>query len=361
MPRKNIFKGDSAFRSFVEEIYSRFMSREWFSYADVLARCIGKKTGEDLGYGVSSDSNYGELRKAFFEVKRAIREQTKDDNCIDTRGNNKNLQLCYIGKEDDPLRELREKAALLDLKEYIQFCQDSAGFFPQSWLEYFFYGSRELLDMRQRKNRGQRLISASLDCDSKNIDWLPDLYVHIRRKQVITFPYRPYQDAEPTQLVFHPHYLKEYNGRWHLYGHAEGQVPEIGFDIPLDRIEARPKDYNESEYIPAPKGYYKDYFERRVGVSRGNICEDTHVRVRVYNYNVFKLLETRKLHSSQETIIPFGEHEGTEYAELLYDVEANIEFVARILQWGEDVEIIVPLELRKYIAEKAFTLSKRYC
>ena len=44
--------------------------------------------------------------------------------------------------------------------------------------------------------------------------------------------YKPY-DEEQVTLLFHPHYLKEYNGRWHLFGHAEGRVPEFGYNIAL--------------------------------------------------------------------------------------------------------------------------------
>ena len=44
--------------------------------------------------------------------------------------------------------------------------------------------------------------------------------------------YKPF-DEESVTLLFHPHYLKEYNGRWHLFGHAGGREPKLAITLQL--------------------------------------------------------------------------------------------------------------------------------
>ena len=68
---------------------------------------------------------------------------------------------------------------------------------------------------------------------------------------VLEIDYKPYDEEEVT-LMFHSHYLKEYNGRWHLFGHAEGKEPEYGYNIALT-------EYSQN----LVKGQWLSMFQRR--------------------------------------------------------------------------------------------------
>ena len=52
-----------------------------------------------------------------------------------------------------------------------------------------------------------------------DIDLLPEFYKAIANKQVFQFDYQPF-GQEPFTLVFHPQFIKEYNGRWFVFGEA---------------------------------------------------------------------------------------------------------------------------------------------
>ena len=260
MQRKNLFDGDSYKAQFALITYRWLMSHRWVSYADIMADYIGVTTKE-LPANLSNCDGYGELKKVVGTLKKAIADKLEKDvgECFEEEGNNRNKRFRYVGKDDDPLADMRNAKVINNLRQYWKFCQDSAGFFPKSWLEYFFHDCQDLLDMKAKRQKGEQVISSSLDRILTNIEYLPQLYEAITNKTVMEIEYKPY-DEEQVTLLFHPHYLKEYNGRWHLFGHAEGRVPEFGYNIALDRIQEKPRERSKVEYVPAPNHFY-DVFQ----------------------------------------------------------------------------------------------------
>lgn len=358
MIRKNIFDGDSYYVQFAQKIYERYKSREWFTYADIMADYQGLSSAKELICNVSKNEFYGELKKAFCDIRKVISDKI-DCECLKEDGNNRNKRFCYIGDDDDPLADMRNAKVIKDLKLYWQFCQDSAGFFPISWLEYFFKDSRDLLEIKTKRQKGEQILNSSLDRMLTNIDLLPSLYENIIKRQVIAVEYKPYEEDVRT-LIFHPHYLKEYNGRWHLFGHADGQTPEFGYNIALDRIQAKPREVYKIDYVPAPSDFYKDYFKNIVGVSHCPEAKVMNIRIRARTLNIYKLTETKPLHHSQQTLLPYGQHEDGEYGEFSVRVEINNEFIGRILQMGDGFEIVAPDEARDFVRQRVESLAKLY-
>ena len=257
--RNNIFFGDSYYALFATKTYNRLISRKWFTYADVMADFMNLNSANELPCNVSKCDQYGELKKAFPDVLDVIKDKL-GNNCIEESGNNRNKRYRYIGNDKDPLADMRNAKVVNDLKQYWQFCQDSAGFFPTSWIEYFFNGCQDILDIKNRRQKGEQVLSSSLDRVLTNIEFLPFLYECIKNKNVLSVQYKPFED-ELQEFTFHPHLLKEYNGRWFLFGHAEGQTPEFGYNLALDRIAKRPNKLSIRTYISAPKNFYNDFFK----------------------------------------------------------------------------------------------------
>lgn len=360
MPKKNnnIFDGDSYKAIFSRAIYKHILTREWTTYADIMADIQNLQSAKDLEYSVSNYEGYGELKKAFGEVRKAIREVVGKESIV-TKGNNRNRSFRYVGDNDDPLEEMIKAKAIDDLRQYWQFCQDSAGFFPMSWLEHFFGGSRDLLQMRNKKRKGEQVINADHDRQQTNIELLPKLYENIINHNVLSIAYKPF-DEEISELTFHPHQLKEYNGRWFLFGHAEGREPENGYNLALDRIVGTPTAIKEKKMISPPSSFYTDYFKNIVGVSRviGNSKKVIHIRA--HNNYIYNLMDTKKIHSTQKTIIPFGKHEDGKYGEFIVEVELNNEFIGRILQMGAGLEVVSPKEIRDVFKQRVNDMHRLY-
>ena len=261
------------------------MSRRWVTYADIMADRLGCSI-EELPANLSNCEGYGELKKTVGIIRKTICEKVGNE-CFEEDGNNRNKRFRYIGKNNDPLADMRNAKAINNLRQYWKFCQDSAGFFPKAWLEYFFKDCQDLLDMKTKRQKGEQVISASLDRILTNIEYLPSLYEAITNKMVLEIEYKPFDEEEVT-LMFHPHYLKEYNGRWHLFGHAEGRDPEYGYNIALDRIQSKPRERARVEYVPAPKHFYDEFFMDIVGVSHVKDAEKEHITIRAHKHNIFK-------------------------------------------------------------------------
>lgn len=357
MQRKNIFDGESYKAEFTRITYRWLMSRRWVTLADIMAESLNKLP-EELPANLSNCDGYGELKKTVSILKKAICEKVGNDS-FEEEGNNRNKRFRYIGKDEDPLVDMRNAKVINNLRQYWKFCQDSAGFFPKSWIEYFFKDCQDLLDMKEKQQKGEQVIGTSLDRILTNIEYLPLLYEAITNKTVMEIEYKPFNEEQVT-LMFHPHYLKEYNGRWHLFGHADGREPEYGYNLALDRIQSKPRERVKIEYVSAPKHFYDEFFKDIVGVSHKKDARKEHIIIRAHSYSIFKLMDTKPLHHSYSVLKPFNAYEDGEYAEFYVDVEPNNEFYGRILQMGAGLEIISPDSVRGEIAQRVHDLAIWY-
>ena len=351
--KNNIFDGVGSRSRYAKLIYSRLITREWICYADILAEDEGAKT-EDYLYKRSYVRTYKELKKAFMDVRKAIGPEHIEEN-----GNNRNKKFRYIGKDDDPLRDMRNAKAIKDIKKYYEFCQDSAGFMPESWLEYFLSGSMDLLEIKKHKSKSEQVIDCGMDRMLKNVELLPYLYEAIKKQEVLHILYKPYGEEE-RELIFHPHLLKEYNGRWHIYGHAEGCEPEFAFYLALDRIEGKPDLIKGKTYVSAPIGFYKNFFKDIVGLTHKESYLVDDIIVRAHSEYMFNLMDTKRMHASQRIKTPYGKHTDGEYGDFVFHVELNNEFIGRILQMGEGLEIIGPPRARDVVKRRIQRMRDLY-
>ena len=345
MPTKNIFAGFGVRSEFVNLIYMELMKRDFVSYADVLALYYGRPKGYYDKMACNKEPGYGELKKAFPEVLKALEKACP--GCIKDNGQNKGKAYKYIGKGEDPLSEERKAVVQKSVEDYVAFCKASAGIMPASWFSSFFENTQLLLDANREAKDGDMHISSSMEQNLTNIHLLPLFYRAITNKQVLRFDYQPF-GQELFTLLFHPQFLKEYNGRWFVFGDADRE-PYQAFNVPLDRIVGDVCDVNDVEYIPAPKGFYRQYFMNIIGVTHEENTKVEQVVIRTKSEYQHGLLLTKPLHHSQKETQPFGEHDGQWYGEVILTIEPNRELRGKILMYGEGLEVMEPLSLREQL------------
>ena len=260
---KNIFAGFGARSEFVHLIYMELMKREYVSYADILAIYCRRPQGYYEQVACNSEPGYGELKKAFPEVLKALERVCP--GCIEDNGKSKGKAYKYIDKIDDPLAEERKAIEQKRVEDYVAFCKASAGILPSSWFSSFFENTQLLLDANKDFLSGEAHICSSLEQNLTNIDLLPVFYKAITNKQVLSFSYHRF-GQEPFMMTFHPQYLKEYNGRWFVFGEADRE-PYQAYNIPLDRICGELEVVKDVKYIPAERGFYQRFFKNIIGVT----------------------------------------------------------------------------------------------
>ena len=356
MSTKSIFAGFGVRAEFVNLIYRELMKREFVSYADVLALYCGRPKGYYDKIACNSEPGYGELKKAFPEVLKALTKIIPD--CIEDNGQNKGKAYRYIGMNDDPLGEERKAVVQKSIEDYAAFCKASAGIMPASWFSSFFENTQLLLDTNREAKDGDMHISSSMEQNLTNVHLLPVFFKAITDKKVLRFDYHPF-GQEAFSLIFHPQFIKEYNGRWFVFGDADRE-PYQAYNVPLDRIVGEVCEVNDIEYIPAFKGFYQEYFNNIVGVTHEKDAKVEEVIIRTKTEYQHGLLLTKPLHHSQRESMPFGEHEDDCYGEVMLTIEPNRELRGKILAYGQYLEVMQPFLLREQIKEIIRTQMKLY-
>jgi predicted DNA-binding transcriptional regulator YafY len=190
-----------------------------------------------------------------------------------------------------------------------------------------------------------------------NSELLPVLLDHILSEDVIKIKYMDFA-GQIFEDKFHPYVLKEYNGRWYVFGLSENDyksgIKRI-FQYAIDRI--RKIEKVEKPQLPFFKNDWWDadtHFANMVGVTRPVKPEIKRVVVRIYGTSV-GYLESKPLHHTQNTI-----NEEDQYTDFEFRLYDNYEFRSKILALGSNAEVLEPEYLRKEIAEIIYEMGGRY-
>ena len=360
MPTKNIFAGTGIKTTFVNILYEQLMKREFVTLADIM--CIKRRYPNGFYDNnpkatLSREMYYGDLKKASSELINALKSTYP--GCIEDNGKTgKGKAFRYVGKDDDPLSAERQAIEQKRLEDYVAFCKASAGILPSSWFSSYFENTQLLLDTNREVESGASHICSSLEQNLTNIDLLPVFNKAITDKKVLRFSYQRF-GQDPFELIFHPQFLKEYNGRWFVFGNAERiRVNENGettteifnsYNVPLDRIVGEVSMIDNIDYIPAEPGFYQQFFKDIIGVTHEKGTKVETVVIRTKTEYQHGLLLTKPLHHSQKETLPYGKYEDGEYGEVTLTIEPNRELRGRILMYGENLEVMSPLSLREQI------------
>lgn len=181
------------------------------------------------------------------------------------------------------------------------------------------------------------------EVELKGKEHLPKLYQTIQKQQFIRIDYMPFGKRAYQRHIF-PLLLKEYNNRWFLIGWENGKN-DIQ-NLPLDRIGNFHETYETFGY---DKYFdWRERFNNMIGTTLEGTLETILLR---FNENRFPYVMTKKLHHSQQLV-------GQRVVSI--QVYTNRELIAKILEFGADVEVLEPEELRQKIAETLRSASALY-
>lgn len=184
----------------------------------------------------------------------------------------------------------------------------------------------------------------------KGHDFIPTIYEAIRQQQPLTVNYLPFQTAEVLKFEVHPYYLKEYRGRWYVFGWVKerGKITNLALDRIVDIDTCRKKYRTNEEFDPVA------YFNPIVGVTLQDGGRLQIVKIKVAAISA-PYVRTKLIHHSQNEEVSVKDH-----SIFTFEIVPNFEFEAELLRLGEAVEVLEPDELRKKIHKRLENTVKKY-
>lgn len=167
----------------------------------------------------------------------------------------------------------------------------------------------------------------------KGKDHLGDLYNALRYKKPLKIKYRPYQDEAHHDLTFHPYFLKQYNGRWFLFG-FNPVSGKSDWNLAIDRILEI-----EELSIPFIKNTeinWNEYFEDMIGVTKPEGQEIQVITLHFFGKTAH-YIKTKPIHGSQK-----DKWIDSNTLEVRLEVIPNYELERLILSYADSVKVIGP-------------------
>ena len=192
------------------------------------------------------------------------------------------------------------------------------------------------------------LISENLALNNRIlVDRIPSGREHLKtiidgmrdnRRVIIT--HRGFDKEEASEYPIEPYCLRLSDNRWYVLGkNNHGQIRIYG----LDRIEEA-KLTDVSFHLPK-KFNPEDYFSRYYGVVMDHTVKPTRIVIRANEYHKHYMMSL-PLHHSQVLLEDAGE-----YADFEFFLAPTYDFVMKLLQFGNLIEVLRPKSLRLTLKE----------
>ena len=242
---------------------------------------------------------------------------------------------------NQPLNELEANQLL----ETLLTLQRFKGLPQFEWIEEM---STRLSSTFNLKKSEKKVIEFEQNPFLKGLEFITDLYNAIIYQRVLQVTYKGFKQEVESNLIFHAYYLKQYNNRWFVFGKNDNY--ENLTNLALDRIISI-QELN-FKYISSEINF-EEHFEDIIGVSiPDNKIEKIVIRVGKEQWSYIK---SKPLHGSQKKI-----KEEDEYIDISIEVVPNFELESLLMQYGDQIEVLEPLEFRSIIKKKIENMLKKY-
>ena len=215
-----------------------------------------------------------------------------------------------------------------------------------NWLEELIPRMEQAFELEAAGENGA--IGYQENIDLKGREHISVLFNLIIKRKQTKLMYQPYGKPQ-LAIVTCPYHLKQFNNRWFLFCFNE-QYQSIS-NYPLDRILA--VEELADNFEPSTINWM-DYFDDIIGVTKPEGSVLAIIRLKFSEQRI-KYVLTKPLHGTQklDTLDASG-------LTIKIEVIPNPELYQLLLSFGEDVEVITPLEVRAIIKEKIVKMNNNY-
>ena len=215
-----------------------------------------------------------------------------------------------------------------------------------NWLEELIPRMEQAFDLVASGENGA--IGYQENVDLKGREHIGLLFNLILKRKVTKLIYQAYGKPQQDIVVF-PYHLKQFNNRWFLFGYNE-EYKSIS-NYPLDRIESI---LELGENFEPSEINWMDYFDDIIGVTKPEDAGTKVVKLK-YSEKRINYVLTKPLHGTQKL-----DKKDESGLTIQIEVIPNPELYQLILSFGEDVEVVLPTEVREKIKQKIGLMQEIY-
>lgn len=206
-----------------------------------------------------------------------------------------------------------------------------------TWLEEIITNLEYRFDLKVNR---KTLVSFEQNSELKGLEHLSNLIDAAMEQQTLDVTYHSYRGKEKT-YVLSPYYIKQYNGRWFLFG-LDNDTHRL-MNLALDRIVSFKQ--SSEPFVPNTAFDFDTYFDDIIGVT----VPDADVKLETielrFTEERYPYVVSKPIHPSQKVIDSDGHI-------VSISVKPNRELYQRLFSFIPDVEVLSPEWLRKEIAER---------
>ncbi len=198
------------------------------------------------------------------------------------------------------------------------------------------------------KSNAEHLISFEQNEQLKGIEHLADIIDATVNHQTLEIVYLTFKSKE-ILMTIHPYYVKQYNGRWFLYG-LNDELNKIS-NLALDRIQNYTK--SDKPFIKNKLYDFSTYFDDVVGATIPNSDVKKETIGLFFSSNRFPYVVSKPIQKSQKVV-----DEANGIIEI--HVRPTRELDQQLFSFIPDVVVLYPEWYRKHIKEKIEENLKKY-
>ena len=210
----------------------------------------------------------------------------------------------------------------------------------------------EALSLNNLINESASLRSRLLfESEPSSHRFLKDIIKAVRDERMLEVNYQGFSMEAPRDFLLEPFCLKEYKRRWYLFARKYG-IDKEPHSFALDRMNSVSVS---DKPFKVPKSFdAQNFFSTRYGVLQYEGEKPAHIKLKVSarQANYFRTLP---LHASQKET-----EKNEEYSIFAYYLTPNYDFIHDVLYYGDDVEVLEPIEIRTMVSEIINNQNKQY-
>lgn len=254
---------------------------------------------------------------------------------------------CYYHYSDSNFTIFRNELSaeeITNLRSTIEMLGKYRGLPSNGWLEEVISN----LEIRFGvKGNAENLVSFGQNEQLKGLQYLSSIIDATINHQPLEIEYIS-SNGNYHLHILHPYFVKQYNGRWYLFGldEKEERIKNLAFD----RIQS----LNESNH-PFRKNEdvdFNSYFDNVVGVTVPYDAKLEEFQLK-FSKHRFKYVTSKPIHKSQKTI---NEKECIISLTLYHTLELE----QQIFSFGPDVEVLSPIWFREDFCKKIKECMNKY-